>query len=335
MAAGHKLNANREKAVRLRGARLSYQQIGNELGISKQHASQMVRAIAKAGLINWSDQPLGIETDEALARLLQCEVEEVRRAREARKLRPAAKPPTAAPRRRRGLKDIAAGRGSTPMPPDKKRTARIQAMLPKATIEAIDALNSGPRLSAWIAEAVEQRVERLQDGVPDPQIVLPPRADLVTIQVVLRPATRETVRQMSFAAKVPGRHKAPNAPSVPARDPRSPTAHEEYHVWWMMIRRCTDEDAKGFEHYGGRGIKVHPQWEANFATFYEDVGPRPTRDHVLDRFDEDGDFRPENCAWTLPASTWCWHAAEQRLAIERGKAEARARQSAAAKPISR
>jgi hypothetical protein len=71
----------------------------------------------------------------------------------------------------------------------------------------------------------------------------------------------------------------------------------EYKVWELMKRRCFYPKDRGYRKYGGAGITVCDEWRDSFATFYRDVGPRPSPYHTLERFEEEKDFDPSNCRW--------------------------------------
>ena len=79
----------------------------------------------------------------------------------------------------------------------------------------------------------------------------------------------------------------------PTKNGNSP----EYRVWCAMKRRCNNLNVIGYENYGGRGISVCSRWSDSFEAFFEDMGPRPSKSHSIERLENDGDYEPSNCKW--------------------------------------
>lgn len=79
-----------------------------------------------------------------------------------------------------------------------------------------------------------------------------------------------------------------------------PQKRPEYKAWEQMRNRCVDASHKQWRWYGGKGIKVHPEWERDFEAFLAHVGPRPSNKHSLDRIQSGGNYEPGNVRW----ATW-------------------------------
>lgn len=71
----------------------------------------------------------------------------------------------------------------------------------------------------------------------------------------------------------------------------------EYRAFKNMLLRCYDEKSKGYENYGMRGIAVADIWRYDFSQFYQDMGPKPSPQHSIERMDVDGNYEPGNCKW--------------------------------------
>jgi hypothetical protein len=78
---------------------------------------------------------------------------------------------------------------------------------------------------------------------------------------------------------------------------RKNAATVEYKTWLGMKRRCYDEKYKDYPNWGGRGIKVCDRWNDSFEAFLEDMGPRPSANHSIDRMQVNGNYEPGNCRW--------------------------------------
>jgi hypothetical protein len=71
----------------------------------------------------------------------------------------------------------------------------------------------------------------------------------------------------------------------------------EYHIWHGIIQRCHNEKGKDYPRYGARGISVCDRWRSSFAAFLEDMGPRPSPKHQIERKDNDKGYEAGNCRW--------------------------------------
>lgn len=69
----------------------------------------------------------------------------------------------------------------------------------------------------------------------------------------------------------------------------------EYMAWCAMKARCSNPNLKFWYIYKDKD--VCPEWKNNFEQFYKDMGPKPSPNHSLDRFNGLLGYNAYNCRW--------------------------------------
>jgi hypothetical protein len=75
------------------------------------------------------------------------------------------------------------------------------------------------------------------------------------------------------------------------------TNSPEHVCWRAIVARCERQTDDNYARYGARGIRICQRWRESFAAFYEDMGPRPSLAHSVDRIDNAEGYEPNNCRW--------------------------------------
>lgn len=77
----------------------------------------------------------------------------------------------------------------------------------------------------------------------------------------------------------------------------------EHGIWAGILSRCNNKKYRPYKWYGALGVKICARWQFGengkngFQCFLEDMGPRPSPKHSIDRIDPFGNYEPGNCQW--------------------------------------
>ena len=86
-------------------------------------------------------------------------------------------------------------------------------------------------------------------------------------------------------------------------DIHDPEIKPLFAKWVAMRQRCNNPNSNAYSHYGGRGIKVCPEWDnkedgfLNFYTWAINSGWKADEGLSIDRIDVDKGYSPDNCRW--------------------------------------
>ena len=72
-----------------------------------------------------------------------------------------------------------------------------------------------------------------------------------------------------------------------------------HHIWVGMRRRCNNPNDKSYPDYGGKGIKVCPEWDSDYLNFKDwALKNGYIKGLSIDRIDNSKGYEPSNCRWS-------------------------------------
>jgi len=69
-----------------------------------------------------------------------------------------------------------------------------------------------------------------------------------------------------------------------------------HSIWADMKKRCLKPKSSAWEHYGGRGITICPEWANDYISFRDwSLNNGYTDNLEINRINNNGNYCPENC----------------------------------------